>query len=251
MSKIMSDAELQAHITDALNSLKTLLDDFLSNAETGRKQAMLLGYWIKTYVSFLRKEKIFNLNSLPRYKRGSIIQVDFGYRVGSELGGLHYAVVLNIPNNYSSNTITVVPLSSLKHRVKVNMYQIKLKDGVYKPLSEKAHGLITQAELLTDEATKLDEMLHDPNYSDSSEAIKTQIAAKVQSAKILLKQAEKVMEDINHLKDGSIALVGQITTISKIRIKRPINKDDMLYNLRLSAEDMDEINNAIKNLYIF
>lgn len=73
----------------------------------------------------------------------------------------------------------------------------------------------------------------------------------MQSAKILVDSATDVLDGIKHLKDGSIALVGQVTTISKIRVKRPLKKQDILYGTRLSTRDIEAINTALKELYIF
>jgi mRNA-degrading endonuclease toxin of MazEF toxin-antitoxin module len=48
------------------------------------------------------------------YKRGDIVLAHFGYNVGHELGGIHYAVVVERDNNLSSGIVMVVPLSSLE-----------------------------------------------------------------------------------------------------------------------------------------
>ena len=56
---------------------------------------------------------------------------------------------------------------------------------------------------------------------------------------------------IEHMKEGSVANTCQITTISKMRIKRPLKKDDPLYGLRLSTEDMELINQQFSRLFLF
>ncbi|MFR4125889.1 hypothetical protein [[Ruminococcus] torques] len=43
-----------------------------------------------------------------------MIQVDLGFRIGHEEGGLHYAVVLNKKDSPYSDILTVLPLSSKK-----------------------------------------------------------------------------------------------------------------------------------------
>ena len=58
-------------------------------------------------------EKSFVPAKLKYYKRGDIVLAHFGFNVGSELGGTHYAVVVENDNNNASNTLVVVPLSSL------------------------------------------------------------------------------------------------------------------------------------------
>ena len=56
---------------------------------------------------------------------------------------------------------------------------------------------------------------------------------------------------IDRLKSGSIALVGQITTVSKIRIYKPKSKNDLMYGLKLSDEAMDKINSMLREQYIY
>lgn len=59
------------------------------------KKSVLISYWLETYTRFLKQELTYKPNFQPSYKRGSIIEVDFAYKIGSEFGGLHYAVVLD------------------------------------------------------------------------------------------------------------------------------------------------------------
>ena len=252
MSKEMTPAELIAHITDAADDVKRLLQDFASSSRHDfQKRAMLLGYWLKTYTKYLRRKDFFDPHSVPNYKRGSIIQVDFGYRIGSELGGLHYAVVMNNLSHYNADVLLVVPLSSLHGRTTLSRYQIHLEDGVYATLNQKATGLLQQANILLSDAVELKKGFDYIENRDELTILQSTYASKLRSAKILFDSATEVLDGITHLKDGSIALVGQTTTISKMRIKRPLKKTDILYGTRLSARDMDAINNALKELYIF
>ena len=50
---------------------------------------------------------------------------------------------------------------------------------------------------------------------------------------------------------GSIALVNQITTVSKIRIFDPRDLKGVLSGVSLSEENMEKINQKVKDLYIF
>ena len=51
--------------------------------------------------------------------------------------------------------------------------------------------------------------------------------------------------EISKMKRGSIALVNQITTISKIRIYDPKKNKDMLSGITLSEESLDKIDYEI------
>ena len=53
------------------------------------------------------------------------------------------------------------------------------------------------------------------------------------------------------MKNGSVAKIEQITTVSKQRIYIPKNKKDLLYGISFSKEAMEKINGKIKELYIF
>lgn len=128
MSKIMTTDELRRHIAEALGELDGLLNSWKDSPnEIDRKRAQILSYWIKTYTGMIRRESEFNPASLPRLTRRQIVNVDFGFRVGSELGGLHYAVVMDKKNSVNGDTVTVVPLGSLKERHRASRNKIILK----------------------------------------------------------------------------------------------------------------------------
>lgn len=65
---------------------------------------------------------------------------------------------------------------------------------------------------------------------------------------VLLK---KTTEELKKMNKGTIALAGQITTVSKQRIYYPKYLGDVLANLRLPKESMELIAKKIKELYVF
>ena len=62
---------------------------------------------------------------------------------------------------------------------------------------------------------------------------------------------EKIGLEISRMKNGSIALVNQITTVSKMRIFDPRNLKGVLSGISLSEENMEKINEKVKELYVF
>ena len=58
-------------------------------------------------------------------------------------------------------------------------------------------------------------------------------------------------KEISKLKSGSIALMEQITTVSKMRIYKPKNSSDLLYGMKFSDGAMDKINEKLKELYLY
>jgi mRNA-degrading endonuclease toxin of MazEF toxin-antitoxin module len=76
-----------------------------------KKQQILID-WLNKWAALLRKEDSFSPASLPYYKRGDVAYADFGFNVGAEYGGVHYAVVMEVDNNKANGNILVVPLTS-------------------------------------------------------------------------------------------------------------------------------------------
>lgn len=73
---------------------------------------------------------------------------------------------------------------------------------------------------------------------------------KVEQFNIDFKYIKKVEKEISKMKKGSIALVSQITTISKQRIYDPKTSSDILANLRVSNNTLDLIDSKIKELFL-
>lgn len=71
-----------------------------------------ISQWISAWIYYISAEKDFDSNKLMTYKRGDILHVNFGFNVHNELGGTHYAVVVENDNPCSNGTVTVVPLKS-------------------------------------------------------------------------------------------------------------------------------------------
>lgn len=78
------------------------------------KNQHLVEEWLRKFADFIYREenREFDSKNLGKYKAGDIIYAEFGYNVGSEYGGRHYAIVIeNSP--LAADMIMVVPLSSL------------------------------------------------------------------------------------------------------------------------------------------
>ncbi len=63
------------------------------------------------------------------------------------------------------------------------------------------------------------------------------------------KQLNEISNRLDKMEHGSIALVGQITTISKIRIYEPKHSNDILSGVSISNENLDKIDKKIVELY--
>ena len=235
MSKRMTTDELKRHIADALCELDGLLNSWLnSSSETDQKRAQIMSYWIKTYTGMI-----------PRLTRRQIVSVDFGFRVGSELGGLHYAVVLDKKNSVNGDTVTVVPLGSLKERHKASRNKIILEDGIFAALNEKARKQVDDAKDLMDSLANDSELKSMPEMERMTESMK-----RFALAKSKLESSDASIKKMDKLKHGSVANISQITTVSKLRIKEPVTPQSVLYGVKVSERDMEQIEKALVELYI-
>lgn len=267
---------------NAISSLENYLNDLIQiGTKQSLKKVSLLSYWMKDYCNYLKDEDNFDPKKLKRYERGDIIKVNLGYNVGSEEGGLHYAVVVDKKNQLNSKVVTVVPLTSIKsENVEMKWQDVLIGNEIYEKLKVKHTTIYSQLtqdlernakELLelTKRASTVDELrqkLTDEGQPDEIEErilevileLETQNSASMERVEIALdickkqmKLMEKVRQEIEKMKSGSIALVGQLTTISKMRIYDPRNKYNVLSGIKLSPESLDELNKKIKELYVF
>jgi len=90
-------------------SMRVLKETILSKP---LKKVQILAEWLAKWASILQREDSFSPSSLKAYKQREIILVDFGFNIGGEFGGRHYAVVLEKNNNPRSSVILVAPISS-------------------------------------------------------------------------------------------------------------------------------------------
>lgn len=249
MSKEMNIDELKKHIRSSLNKLKSYLDELNNSAEYHlRKRSMLISYWLNDYVSFLRTEHDFTPPN-RKYSRGDIVLVNFGYRVGSELGGKHFAVVLDCYNSKKSPIITVVPLSSKKENYKQGVYSFELEFGLEYLYKQKREAIFNKFKEQTIQAMEFDKAIKNSSTVNIDDY--KRLDQMINSALREMMTINNLDKDMKKLKLGTIASVSQITTISKQRIINPKNNKDSLSGLKLNSSDLDTLNKYISNLYLF
>ena len=122
--------------------MSTPMSDPLDAALAGLKAAIIklpakrqdiIIKWLAKWSRYLSLEDTFRPDYVPRYKRGDVVYVDFGFNVGNEYGGIHYAAVLEHDNHKTNGNILVVPLTSLdvgKTPADVAKADLYLGDGV-------------------------------------------------------------------------------------------------------------------------
>lgn len=232
------------HKAQALASLDKLIDSYISS-EPAKANKFL--YWLEDYVKFLNCEPQFNPHYLRRYKKGEIIKAHLGYNIGSEEGGLHYCVVVENNNALSSPVVTVVPLTSIKGTMDSSTLgygEVNLGSDLKEKVCKKRDQLLHSAMVLVE-----DIKAHLPSEENPPESIE-EIKKAIQIANQKITLISKLNDEIEKMKSGSIALVGQMTTISKIRIYDPKRDSDPLGKVKLSNESLDAIDAAITKLFL-
>ncbi|MSS64616.1 type II toxin-antitoxin system PemK/MazF family toxin [Velocimicrobium porci] len=247
---------LLKHKKNAISKLESYIESLISsNNPKLNKKAVKFSYWLEDYIKFLNYEKSFSPTSLKRYKRGEIIKVHLGYNIGSEEGGLHYAIVLDKENSIHSPVLTILPLTSLKPNRNINNLkkgEIYIGNEIYNKLNEKATKCYTYSNKKLEEVKAILSDLEKDNITSKKtlEEIVVKLTIELANLEKETELFKSMTNEIKKMKTGSIVLTNQITTISKIRIYNPKTNHDILSGIKLSADILDKIDNEIKNLFI-
>lgn len=251
----------------AIKKINNLLESFINSPSGDKlKKANLLSYWLQDYAGFIDFENNFDPTKNISYKRGNIVKLNFGFNIGSEYGGLHYAIVLDNNNDHNSPVVTVIPLTSLKEDKAIHSNSVDLGNEIYCSLNSKYEKVRKQLCEERDSIKNITKTLS--SLIITSETVipsNTDVYKDINDAKSLLNDYNakmqhniaqqnylvKIYDEISKMKQGSVALVNQITTISKIRIFDPRNIKGVLYGISLSEESMEKINKKMQELYIF
>lgn len=142
-------------IQRAINSVSTRLHSYETSKNPKlQKNAITLSYWLHDYMNMLKREETFNSKKLKRYKRGEIIKVHLGYNIGSEQGGLHYAIVLTKNDSKNAPALTIIPLSSVKEGKPLHPSNVFLGNTIFQQLTDKWTEQYTIAQQELEEDTK-------------------------------------------------------------------------------------------------
>ena len=211
-------------------SLNRLDESFLKHIELSEyKKCELLAYWIQDFAVYHDEEREFNIAKSGIYSRGDVIKVNLGFNIGNELGGLHYCIVLNKYDNTRNGTLNVIPLTSRKDNKKYDSSSVNLGKELYNIFNEKIEKEKEKLQKILDELKEIEEI-----------SIEIQnIIEKEQ------KYIEKMEKEISKMEKDSIALINQITTVSKQRIF----KDVIRRNVKISSESLDLIDEKIKAFF--
>lgn len=261
---------------EGIRHINNLLEKFIE--EDCLKKANLISYWMKDYAKMIEFEKQFDPKRNIAYKRGDILKVNLGFRIGSEYGGLHYAVVLDSANAHASPVVTIVPLTSAKvGATALRSSNVDLGDELYRLLRLKHNTLssaldcnLEQKREALKEIKELYSIVKAVNHKEievvdgdksitidweeTKENVEKMMSSKESELSYLERESitlNKIKDEIRRMKSGSIAVTNQITTISKIRIQDPRNSSGVLEGVRLSAESLEKINEQLRRQFTF
>lgn len=239
MSKDKSLTDIKQHCEKALKQLRAFLFNDMCTSDKPMK-ADKLAYWLQDYVYFLKSEPTFDPKKRPRYDRGALVKAQLGFRIGSEHGGLHYCIVIE-DNPQRSPVVTVIPLTSLKpgkDLKKLRRGELFLGNELFRAVAAQAKIRIAAAE----KELQLSDALRREPKAESIPKLQNDVERKIKHLKL-------TMAEIKKMKSGSIALLTQITTISKIRIADPTNKGGVLSDIKLSDSTLQKIDENIIQLF--
>ena len=237
MSIEKTNSEVLNHITTVVDLLKDFLYNLVNqNIRQLKKKADLICYWIKDWINYLSYEDIFKTKTHHKYKRGSILNVNFGFNIGSELGGLHLAIVIDKNDSIKKSMLTIIPLTSVKEHTDISKLN---KDKL--PL-----GVIINKLIITKVANESNENLSQIKKYDEDNGSYEELLKLLKEHDIISGHIDQLLK----MKLGSIAHVGQIKSISKLRIVSPTRKNDLLDNIILPDKTLDIIDNKILELFL-
>lgn len=212
MSKNKTDLELIDHKKEAVNEVDNFLNSLISSeSPIDKSKADKLSYWLEDYIRFLRIESEISSAKFKRYKRGQVIKVHLGFNVGSEEGGLHYALVISNNDSIKSPVVHIVPLTSVKStteisKIRTDLGQVYIGNELHVLLSQKnsetEKNIVSKLKELEQNVTHMEFDLQNniekikSNNNISLELIKENLS----DCKKQLKVLKKATKEINKMK---------------------------------------------------
>lgn len=239
MGSDRTNREIAIYTATVIQELEDYLHHLQRMNDEENKRSDKIAQWIENWVKYLKIEQVFNPRSIKALKRGSIVYADFGFNVGREYGGLHYAIVLNKKDARSNHLLHVLPLTSVKETTDMSnlkYFQFPIGDEVFQLLKNEANQKVIELTKLYDRFSKKDDELNER-------------ALIVES---LIKDNKKAFEILKNLpaSDRDDSFLEQIQTINKnidfVSTEADKIKQELEDNATLLAELEEKIEYANK-----
>lgn len=219
--------------------------------------------WLEKESNLFLSETQNTSKSYNVLKRGSLIFVDFGINIGSELSNRHWAVVLNKNDSPKSRNLTVLPISSKEKKFSVmidEVIQQKSKRFLLPILDKIGFDYFSIIHYALTEITPFDlgsaEEIYQEFLIQYGDAYNSESAKEIYNNGAGMEKVEntnrKLKDLVNHYQRFnkiSYAKCDQIKTISKDRIIY-INELDPCGKIKVSDETLDRIDEKLKELYL-
>ncbi|MBF9662425.1 type II toxin-antitoxin system PemK/MazF family toxin [Streptococcus pseudopneumoniae] len=219
--------------------------------------------WLEKESNLFLSETQNTSKSYNVLKRGSLIFVDFGINIGSELSNRHWAVVLNKKDSPKSRNLTVLPISSKEKKFSVmidEVIQQKSKRFLLPILDKIGFDYFSIIHYALTEITPFDlgsaEEIYQEFLIQYGDAYNSESAKEIYDNGAGMEKVEntnrKLKDLVNHYQRFnkiSYAKCDQIKTISKDRIIY-INELDPCGKIKVSDETLDRIDEKLKELYL-
>lgn len=163
MGSNRTNEEIAVYTATVIQELEDYLHHLQRMNDEENKRSEKIAQWVENWTKYLKIEQTFNPKSIQALKRGSVVYADFGFNVGREYGGLHYAIVLNKIDARSNHLLHVLPLTSVKETTDISnlkYFQLPIGDEVFQLLINKANRKIIELTELYDRFSKKDDELH-------------------------------------------------------------------------------------------
>lgn len=230
-----------------------------SLAHTSNKYQFLPQTTKRISEMMLREARYQGSRNYRKFKRGSLVFVEFGVNVGKELSNRHWAVVLNKSDYVSNGTLTVVPVSSKKGFDSVKIDGAIADDPlstIEKYITSSARSVyflyrsVEDSLTLGDETMSSMKILHDLYGDEYDEATADEVNELflVETMKKIIK-IHKLLTHYKRFQSESYAKCSNITTISKDRIIF-INDMDPCGRFTVNDDTLDRIDQKVAELYI-
>lgn len=204
MGSNRTNEEIAVYTATIIQELEDYLHLLQRMDDEGNKRSDKIAQWIENWVKYLKIEQVFNPRSIQALKRGSIVYADFGFNVGREYGGLHYAIVLSKIDARSNHLLHVLPLTSVKETTDISnlkYFQLPIGNEVFQLLSNKTLKKVRELSELYDRFSKKDGELRE----------------KVVMVESLIEDNKKTLEILKNLSSSDMddSSIKQILTINK------------------------------------
>lgn len=138
--------------------------------------------------------------------------------------------------------LVVAPLTSWKKGKNIHKSELFLGEELYFKIQGKYTALKTsipnEIKILTNDVK---------NHTIESD---TEIKNRLTDLNGKVALLDKTMRKLQTLKHGSVAVLNQIRTVSKMRVSDPTDMYDILYGIKLSSKALDMMDDKIRELYL-